>query len=219
MSGADFTPKKLPWLNLLRGFKQAVGHIIDQHWMEAGQVADLIERSIMEWANRIAGQLNTDLQAVSNELWNREWGVVAVAAVTSNETGIGTNLVDLAGLNATFTAVEGRVYSVEFELSTQVSADGSEARFSIYRVGSPSIEVLRRPTIPGAANRVAGVRGKMPRIECVPGGSAVTQCAPGQVTYDVRAQRGAGSGTIDMLASTAARAWIEVRDIGPVTPR
>lgn len=139
--------------------------------------------------------------AVSPPLADRPLGLVAAPVkVTSNQTGISA-LADLSGLSVTWTAAADRYYRLSGYGIVDSNGGAGQIVMQIATSANAAVETWYH-NITAADHRAT----------CRP---AVTLSGlSGSVTYKLRLSISAN--TVDLLASAAAPAWIEVEDVGAV---
>jgi hypothetical protein len=131
--------------------------------------------------------------------WNLPWGIIAVASVTANQTGISAE-ADLTSLTVTFTAITGRRYrTMGHTLMKTVTTSGN---FSVFITDGASTHV-------GQASGSTATLGFT--VSCDP--VAVETITAGSVTRKLRASTSAG--TVDLQAGATFPNQIWVEDIGP----
>lgn len=139
--------------------------------------------------------------------WNQAWGVVpgGFASVTSPQTGI-TATADVTSLTATWTAVAGRLYQIEFILPLDVNWTSGVQQPVVY-ITDGSNTVKQTITLPEFTEAAPNVS--------VPG-FVVEESLSGSTTRKLRASGGSGTGdSVDVNAAATAPAQLVVRDIGP----
>jgi hypothetical protein len=147
----------------------------------------------------VAGQ-RLDAADLNDWMQNLPWGYVGHASITSNSSAF-TTIADVSGLTVTFTALADRLYVVYFTgavMSTAVD------RIDL-QITNGSNTVQRETFTDTVANTPVGMDFATDPLE--PGA--------GSITYKIRAERAAGSGTCTVQAAATNRATITVMDVGP----
>lgn len=134
--------------------------------------------------------------------WGSPWGRIADAQVTANQGSI-TTIVDLTSATVTFTALANRRYHIYAQCLPQSTVADDSVSLSITdgsnnvlnRQDSGAIHTATTPT----------------QLQC----QALVNPGAGSVTYKLRMNRAAGSGTVTNNAVATIPTFIIVEDIGP----
>lgn len=129
-------------------------------------------------------------------------GLVAEATITTSSTPTSsTSAVDVTGLEATFTAVAGRLYKVSWDLGVQSSVAGDRITITV-RESTTAIG-----TTPNVITESTG--------QYSVSGFCITEPAAGSHTYKVAIHRANGTGSVNVYADTSGNtAYLLIEDIG-----
>ena len=133
--------------------------------------------------------------------WNMPWGEMAYSQATASQTGIGSTVVDLTNLSATFTAVANR------KVVTTLWCGQCQ---NITAAGTSSIWLA------DAANAIKGVAQM--QVQAVPSTQALIARAREVTTAGTFTRKGratAGAGTMSITGSTTQVNHISIEDVGP----
>jgi len=137
--------------------------------------------------------------------WNSAWGIIAYAQKTADQGGFGGTILDISGLIATFTPVVGRRYVTTASWMFQTNSSSPTTVVALLRDGANAILQQRNMVF------AAGAWASHAYIQVVETGLAA-------VSATRRASWQTTVGTVDVFANATYPAFIEVRDVGPVTP-
>lgn len=137
-----------------------------------------------------------------NPPWNVSWGIMGIATVTANQTGIVGSVVDLTSASVTFTAVAGRRYRVFLETYVGSTVAADIANIQISDSSNNQLQSTQA-YMPGSGALVKMVA------------TLFTTLSAGSVTVKGRITRGTGTGTLSTFASSTAPTYLVVEDIGP----
>jgi hypothetical protein len=134
--------------------------------------------------------------------WNTAWGSVGYVALTSlSQTGI-TTAVDITGATITFTAIANRRYKASWSLYTNTSAASATTNV-ILDEGATTLQQSTATASPTAT------------IGTYVNGMYIGTHAAGSVTWKLRVQLQAGTGTISAEGGSTYPAVFGIEDIGP----
>lgn len=141
------------------------------------------------------------LTAADMNTYARGGQEMGYAQITADQTGI-TTVADVTGLSVTWTAISSRVYLLTANVS--VTSSVADDRLGVYISDSGGTQK--------AARFSNGIRIATRELGMIVQ-YRVTGLT-GSVTYKVRAERTAGTGTMTVFGSASSASFFHVQDVG-----
>lgn len=138
------------------------------------------------------------------QIWNMPWGNLGYALVGADQNAIGGSMTNLTSLSMAVTVPANRRIEVRTHL--------------YFNAGSPGAAMIAEVSEGGTGlNRVAQFTGSLASGNAWAmafEGAVILTPTAGSHTYQIRAQKSAGTGQLDLPAASHA-CWISVNDLGP----
>lgn len=163
----------------------------------------LVAEDVTAITNGVITDLRQEMYLTRESRDDGPRGWLGGAAVVANQSGI-TSITDLTGLSVTIDVPAGRRIEVRGQGQLSVTASGGTSAVGTVREGSSTLG--RWGSI---INETAFAKSEY-RF-----GSVVLTPSGGSHTYKLSLERGAGAGTVGLVAAADNSARIDVYDIGP----